>query len=129
MFRASKTLSRTAAPVRNFKIIINSSKNFRNVINLEGVLDAFKLIRILQNLNIAPSGHLETIQSITKDTSPSQEHQIHHQLQPKIYKCPRSLSGFLMLSNSTDFNQTLNIAPSGHVETIHNVIKHTSPSQ
>ena len=31
--------------------------------------------------------------------------------------------------NSTDFNQILNIAPSEHMQTIHNVIKDTSPSQ
>ena len=36
---------------------------------------------------------------------------------------------FLMPSNSTDFNQILNIPPSGHMQTIHNVIKDTSPSQ
>ena len=78
---------------------------------------------------IAPSGHVETIPHIIKDTSPSQEHQNHHQLQPKIYKCHQSLRGFLMPSNSSDFNQILNIAPSGHMQTIHNVIKDTSPSQ
>ena len=31
--------------------------------------------------------------------------------------------------NSSNFNQTLNIAASGHVETYQNVIKDTSPSQ
>ena len=31
--------------------------------------------------------------------------------------------------NSTDFNQILNIAPSGYVETIQNIIKDTTPSQ
>ncbi len=31
--------------------------------------------------------------------------------------------------NSTDFNKIFNIAPSGHVETLQNVIKDTSPSQ
>ena len=31
--------------------------------------------------------------------------------------------------NSTDFNQILNIAPSGHLHTIQDVIKDTSPSQ
>ena len=72
-----------------------------------------------QILNIAPSGHVETIQNIIKDTSPSQEHQNHHQLQPKIYKCHQSLRGFLMPSNLSDFNEILNIAPSGHVETRH----------
>ena len=30
---------------------------------------------------------------------------------------------------STDFNQILNIAPSGHVEIIQNIIKDTSPNQ
>ena len=79
--------------------------------------------------NIAPSGHVETIQNVIKDTSPSQEHPNHHQLQPKIYKCHQSLRGFLMPSNSSDFNEILNIAPSGHMQTIQNVIKDTSPSQ
>ena len=72
-----------------------------------------------QILNIAQSGHVETIQNVIKDTSPSQEHPNHHQLQPKIYKCHQSLRGFLMPSNSSDFNQILNIAPSGHMQTSH----------
>merc|ERR1712033_160889 len=74
-------------------------------------------------------GHVETIQNVIKDTSPSQEHPNHHQLQPKIYKCHQSLRGFLMPSNSSDFNEILNIAPSGHMQTIQNVIKDTSISQ
>ena len=80
-------------------------------------------------LNIAPTGHVETIQKVIKDTSPSQEHPNHHQLQPKIYNCHQSLRGFLMPSNSSDFNQVLNIAPSGHVETIQNLIKDIITSQ
>ena len=82
-----------------------------------------------QILNIAPSGHMHTIQNVIKDTSPSQEHPNHHQLQPKIYKCHQSLRGFLIPSNSLDFNQILNITPSGHMQPIHDVIKDTSPSQ
>ena len=82
-----------------------------------------------QILNKAPSGHVQTIQNVIKDTSPSQEHPNHHQLQPKIYKCHQSQRGFLMPSNSLDLNQILIIAPSGHVKTIKNVIKDTSPSQ
>ena len=78
---------------------------------------------------IAPSGHVETIQNVIKDTSPSQEHPNQHQLQPKIYNCHQYLRGVLVPSNSSDFNQILNIAPSGHMQTIHNVIKDTSPSQ
>ena len=80
-------------------------------------------------LNIVPSGHVETIQNVIKDTSTNQEHQNHHQLQPKIYKCHQSLRGFLIPLNSWDFNQILNIAPSGHVQAIHNVIKDANPSQ
>ena len=34
-----------------------------------------------------------------------------------------------MPSNSLDFNQILNITPSGHVQTMINVIKESSPSQ
>ena len=45
----------------------------------EGVLYAFNQI-----FNIAPSGHLQTIHNIIKDTSPSQEHKNHHQLQQKF---------------------------------------------
>ena len=82
-----------------------------------------------QILNIAPSGHLETIQNVIKDTSPNQEHQNHHQLKQKLYKCHQSLSEFLMPLKSTDFNQILNIAPSEHVQTIQNIIKDASPSQ
>ena len=53
----------------------------------------------------------------------------HHQLQQKLRKCHPSLRGFLMPSNSSDFNQILNIASSGHMQIIQNVIKDTSPSQ
>ena len=82
-----------------------------------------------QILNIAPSGHMQTIQNVIEDTSPSQEHQNHHLLQPEIYKCHRSLRMFLMPLNSTDFNQILSIAPSVHVQTIQNVINDASPCQ
>ena len=53
----------------------------------------------------------------------------HHQLQQKLQKRHPSLRGFLMPSNSTDFNQILNRASSEHMQTIQNVIKDTSPSQ
>ena len=53
-----------------------------------------------QIFNIAPSGHLQPIHNIIKDTRTSQ-----------------------------DFNQILNIAPSGHVQSIHNVIIDISPSE
>ena len=33
--------------------------------------------------NIAPTGHVETIQNVIKDTSPRQEHHSHHQPQQK----------------------------------------------
>ena len=76
--------------------------------------------------NIAFPEHEEILQSVIKDTSPSQEHQNHHQLQPKIYECHQSLRGFLMPSNSSDLNQIFNIAPLWHVQTIQNVIKDIS---
>ena len=72
---------------------------------------------------------MKTFQNVIKNTSPSQEYPNHHQLQPKIYKCHQSLRGFLMPSNSSDFNQILNIAPLGNVETIQNVIKDPGSSQ
>ena len=77
-------------------------------------------------LNIAPLWHVQTIQNIIKDTSPSQEHKNHHQLQPKIYKCHQSLRGLLMPLFSSDFNKNFNQTPLGHVQTIHNVIKDTN---
>ena len=47
----------------------------------EGDIDAFKLNRIQTNstyfnqiLNLAYSQHMQTIQKVTKDTSPSQEY-------------------------------------------------------
>ena len=76
-----------------------------------------------QILNIAPSGHMQTIHIIIKDTSPSQEHQYYHQLKQELQKYHRSLREFLMPLNLTYFNQILNIDPSGHVETIQNVTK------
>ena len=87
------------------------------------------LTDINQILNIAQSGHVGTTKNVIKDTSPSQEHQNHHQLQPKIYKYHQSLRGFLMPLNTSDSNQILNIAPLGHMQTIQNVIKESSPSQ
>ena len=78
---------------------------------------------------IAPSWHVETIQNVIKDASPSQEHQNHHQLQQELLKYHQSLRVFLVPSNLSDFNKILNIAPSGHVETIQNVIKETRTSQ
>ena len=96
----------------------------------ERVLDAFKLNRFQPNLNIASSGHMHTIQNVIKDTSPSQEHQNHHQLRPEFLKCHRSLRGFLMPSNLLNFNQILHIiTPSGHVQAMQNIIKDSSPSQ
>ena len=53
--------------------------------------------------NIAPSGHVQIIHNVIKDTSPSQEHQNDNQLQKEIYKYHQSLRGFLM--PSSDFNQ------------------------
>ena len=82
-----------------------------------------------QIFNIAPSGHVQAIQTVIKDTSPSQQHQICHHLQQEIYKCHQSLKEFLMPLHSTDFNQILNVAPSWHVQTMQNAIKDTSPSQ
>ena len=72
---------------------------------------------------------MQTIYNIIKDTSPSQELQYHHQLKQELWKYHRSLKEFLMPLNLTDFNQILNRAPSGHGETIQNVIKDTSPIQ
>ena len=37
-----------------------------------------------QNLYTAPSGHVKTIHNINKDTSPSQQHHNHHQLQKEL---------------------------------------------
>ena len=82
-----------------------------------------------QILNITPLGHLQTINNVIKDTSPSQERQNPHQLQQEFLKCHPSLTEFLMPSNSWEFIQILKIAPSGPLQTIHNVIKDTSPSQ
>ena len=93
----------------------------------EGVLDAS--MDFNQSLNIPQSGHVETNQKVIKNTSRSQEHQNHHQLQQELQKYHQSLMEFLMPSNSSDFNQILNIPPSGHVKTIQNVSKDTSTSQ
>ena len=79
--------------------------------------------------NITPSGHVQTMENVIKDSSLSQENQNHHQLHQKFPYCHQYLRGFLMLSNSSDFNEILNIAPSGHMQTIQNVLKDASPSQ
>ena len=57
------------------------AKNLQMSSIFEGILDAFKLIRYHPIFNKAPSGHMQTIHNVIKDTSPSQEHQYHHQLQ------------------------------------------------
>ena len=82
-----------------------------------------------QVFNITPSWHVQTIQNGNKGTHPSKRHQKHHQLQQEIQKCHLSLKEFLVLLNSTDFNQILNIASSEHIQIIKNVIKDTSPNQ
>ena len=117
-------------------IIIYSSNNSSNIINQSGMtiiikknpattqamlsiferyLDAFKLNRFQPNFRHSSIRSCGDHPKHHQGHHPSQEYQNHHQLQPKIYKCHRSLRGLLMPSNSTDFNQILNIAPSGHV--------------
>ena len=110
MCRPCKLSSRT--PVRNIKIIINSSKNSRNVF----VFDFNKI------LNIAASGHVETIQNIIKDISPSQE----HPASSKYTEMSAIFESVLDALNSTDINQIINI---GHEQTIHYVIQDTSSNQ
>ena len=70
-----------------------------------------------QILNIASSGHVDTIQNVINDTSPSKEHQNHHQFHPNHQSCHPSLRVFLMPSNLTDLHQILNIASAGHMQT------------
>ena len=73
---------------------------------------------------------MQTIHNVIKDTSPSQEHQYHHKNSSKnSKKCHRSLREFLMPLNSTDFNKIINIAPSGPIKNIQNILKDTRPSQ
>ena len=59
-------------------------------------------------------------------------HKLQQQLEQchgSLKQCHRSLRVILMPSNSTDFNQILNLAYSGHMQTIQKVIKDISPSQ
>jgi hypothetical protein len=129
--------SRTPAQVRKIKIIINSIKIFRNFIDLLGSPQPLKSTNFNQILNIAPPGHVQTIHNIIKDSSHSQEHQNHHQLQQDFQKYLRSfkiigflpnfkhqssltpampfLKGILMPSNSTYFNQIPYIVSSEHI--------------
>ena len=65
-----------------------------------------------QILDMAPSGHVQTIYNIIKDTSLSQEHQNHNQLQQECWKCHLSLSKFLIHSNSSD---SITFLPKQHV--------------
>ena len=69
------------------------------------------------------------IETVIKDTSPSQECPNPHQLQQQLQQCHQSLKVFLMPLNLTDFNKILNIASSKHIETIQNVIMDTSTTQ
>ena len=85
-------------------------------LTLNHAISQLRLNRFQWNLKLKLPTRKETIQNTIKDTSPSQECHNHHQLQPKIYICHWSLIGFLIPSNSSDFNQILNIAPSGHVD-------------
>ena len=74
-----------------------------------------------QILNIASSGHVQTIQNAINNTSPSKEHQNHLYLK----LCHPPLRVFLMPSNLTDLYQILNIA---YADT-QNIIKDTSTNQ
>ena len=95
-----------------------------------GVLDAFKLNRFQPNFK---QGFLRAYADHPKTASrtpaPVRNIHNHHQLQQKLKECHPSLRGFLMPSKSSHFNQILNIAPSGEMQTIHNVVRDTSPSQ
>ena len=97
--------------------------------SLRGFLMSSNSSDFIQILNITPSGHFQTMDNVMKDTCSSQEHQNHHQFQQEYLKCHQSLRGFLIPSNSSDFNQILNITNSLHVKSIQKVIKDTSPSQ
>ena len=72
---------------------------------------------------------MHTMKNVIKDSSPSLEYKNHYQLQQEFLKYHQPLRWFLMASNTPNLNQILNITPSGHLQTIHNVIKDTSPSQ
>ena len=48
---------------------------------------------------------------------------------PNLQQCHQSLRVILMLSNSTDVHQILNLASLGQVQTIQNFTKDTNPSQ
>ena len=49
-----------------------------------------------------------------------------HRLQQQLQQCHQSLRVILMPSNSSDFNQILNLASLGHMQTTKNVIKDTT---
>ena len=59
--------------------------------------------------------------------TPAQVRNVQHP--PNLQQCHPSLIVFLMPLTSTDFNQILNLALSKPVQTIHNVMRDTSPCQ
>ena len=69
---------------------------------------------------------MQTIQNVIKDTSPSQEHQNHPQLQQELSSIFEWVLDAFKLNL---FQPNFNLAPSLHVQTIQNVIKNTSPSE
>ena len=84
MWRPSKVPSRTPAPVRDIKTLINSSHKSTNAVNLWGGSWFLHSSDFNQILNIAPSGHVKTIHNVIKDTNHSYEHQTQHQLQQEL---------------------------------------------
>jgi len=75
-----------------------------------------------QSFNITPIMHVQTIQKVIKDTSPSQEYQ-------EIINSSTNAKNVIYLCRGSWCIQILNIALSGHAETIQNVIKDINPSQ
>ena len=98
----------------------------------EGVLDAFKLIRFQPNFKHSSLWVCaECRPSKTSSRKPALARNVHnpHRLQQQLQQCHRSLRMILMPSNSSDFYQILNIGPSWHLQTIHDIIKDTSPNK
>ena len=92
----------------------------------EGNLDAFKLNRFQQNFKLSL---LRAYADHSSTPAPVRNVHKHHRLQQQLQQCHQSLRVILMLSKPTDFNQILNLASSGLMQTIQIMTKGTKPGK
>ena len=97
----------------------------------QSVLDDFKLNGVQPNFKLMflTEGICRPSKMSSRTSAPVRNVHNHPRLHQQLQQCYQFLRVILMPSISTDFNQILNLAYSGHMQTIKNVIQDTSNSQ